>query len=164
MTPIAQTQPPPDRLIAPYARRDGHYADAFRADVPGAHDLAAFLGAFYATPLFRAERAVLSLAGVGGSDDALLALAAGATETFAAWTVEARRPDEILLADVSGRTRSWLAVSPVAGGTRLWFGSVIVPVMRGGRPPLGPVFTLLTRPHRAYSRALLAAAVRRVLA
>jgi hypothetical protein len=155
---------PKHSLIAPFARLPGHYTDAFATDVSGDIDLSDFIRAFYTTPLFRAERGVLTLAGTGGSDSEVERLADGTGERFAAWTVEARRDDEILLADISGRTKSWLAVAEKGAGTRLRFGSVIVPTDRGGGPSLGPFVTALIGPHRVYSRALLAAAARRITA
>jgi hypothetical protein len=60
------------------------------------------------------------------------------------------------------RTKSWLAVAGGGVGTQLWFGSVIVPKTGAGRPAPGPFVTALIGPHRVYSRALLAAAARRL--
>jgi hypothetical protein len=159
MAHVTSSAPPEGSLIAPFAGAPGHYADAFRAAVPGDVTLPGLIRAFYTTPLFRAERLVLSLAGLRGTDTDIAGLADGARAHFAAWTVEARRSDEILLADVSGRTKSWLKVARDETGTRVWFGSVIVPLGGGA---IGPAFTLLVGPHRVYSRALLAAACRRL--
>jgi hypothetical protein len=71
----------------------------------------------------------------------------------------------LLLADFTGATRSWLMSEVVpAGGTRLWFGSAVVPRRHGpgGQPQFGAGFHALLGFHRAYSRALLAAAGRRL--
>jgi hypothetical protein len=121
-----------------------------------------FLQAFYTTRLFRAERLVLRLAGFPSDDPQALALATCQTDRFAAWRVEARVADQVLLADVTGHTRSWLMVAPRPDGlpgTRLMFGSA---VLAGSRQTLGPLFTALLVPHRVYSRLLLAAAARKL--
>jgi hypothetical protein len=49
-------------------------------------------------------------------------------------------------------------------GTRLYFGSAVVPVhsLKRGRTSLGPVFTALLGFHKLYSRVLLRAAERRL--
>lgn len=163
MIKVVAVPPPEQSLIAAYARVPGHYADAYRADAPRDTGLPDFITAFYTTPLFRAERTVLSLAGLSSRDADVARLAAGTGEEFAAWRVEARRADEVLLVDVSGRTRSWLAVERTETAARLWFGSVVVPAGGGEGPErLGPAFTLLLGAHRVYSRGLLAAAARRL--
>ena len=50
-------------------------------------------------------------------------LAQGRRETFAAWQVESRAPDQLLLCDFRGGTRSWLMVIARREGTLLHFGS-----------------------------------------
>lgn len=158
MQPIRQMEPPASSLLAPFAAREGVYTDAFCAQVPTEQYLRDFVSAFYSTRLFRAERALLGvLARAPSSDADAMALAAGMTDRFAVWTVEVRRPDELLLADASGRTRSWLHAALAPGGTQLWFGSVVLPGPRGG---LGPVFRGLQGAHRLYARMLLRAAAR----
>lgn len=155
---IRQTDVPAGSLIAPYATSEGHYTDCFV--VAGSDgDLPAFIEAFYTQPLMRAERVVLRIAARAPSTDAeARALAHGRADRFAVWTVSQRTETEILLADASGRTLSWLSVA--AG---LAFGSVVVPVPdRRGRLTLGPVFHSLRGAHKLYSRALLAGAARRL--
>lgn len=153
-------QPPENSLIAPYHGAEGHYVDCFACAAPDAATLPAFIVAFYTQPLFQAERLVLRLAARSPSTDAeAKALADGARDTFAVWRVAGRSDWDILLADASGRTLSWLGV----GDGQLWFGSVVVPVRdRRGRLTLGPVFQTLLGVHKVYSRALLAGAVRRI--
>jgi len=119
MDQVSDAPLPDGSLIAPFGEMEGHYTDAFRVRVAGDVDLAALIGAFYRTPLFRAERFVLRIAARAPSTDAELdALASGAAERFAAWSVEARRDDEILLSDQSG------------------IGGVSVAVTRARRPEL----------------------------
>lgn len=163
MKKITEHAPPVDSLIAGFAAQPAHYVDAFYSDVSDAVDLPAFVGAFYTTPLFRAERLVLRLTAKAPSSDAdVAALAEGTADRFAVWTVEGRREDELLLGDASGRTKSWLHVTPEGAGTRIWFGSVVVPVKVRGKLTLGPVFQALVGAHKVYSRLLLGSAVARL--
>ncbi|MEO0389662.1 MAG: hypothetical protein AAF218_01850 [Pseudomonadota bacterium] len=140
-------------LLAPLARAEGVYTDAF--ETTGAASLAELVGAFYTQPLFRAERVVLAAFGARSNDLDVAALAKGQAERFAVWRVEARRADELLLADRFGTTMSWLSVGPRV----LRFGSAVVPG-RGQGLSL-PVRAILPL-HRGYSRLLLAGAARRL--
>jgi hypothetical protein len=123
--------------------------------------------AFYTTGLFRLERWILRLLVARPStDEEACQLAGGEGDGFAAWSVEARAPDQLLMRDFTGRTRSWFMVSTIEGspGARLYFGSVVVPLRdpkTNGRS-LGPVHGPLIGFHKLYSRMLLAAAARRL--
>ena len=152
---------PRDGLLAPYVERPGAYTDCFEVMHPLEADLEAFITAFYTTWLFRLERLALTLPlRHWVRDTEARGLAKGQRSTFAAWRVEARREREILLCDLSGATRSYLAVSPKTGGvTRLVFGSAVVP--RDGRE-LSPWVRRLTPLHRFYARCLLRSAERRL--
>ena len=157
---IAEAALPPGALVGRY-QGGGGYTDCFTATVPGRVTQAAYVEAFYTTPLFKLERLVLAVLVARPSTDAQArSLAAGETETFAAWTVEAREPDQVLLCDFLGSTRSWLmsAADPASETTTFWFGSAIVPRKGAARP--GPGFRALVPFHRLYARALLRAAVR----
>jgi hypothetical protein len=150
---------PDNALLREYTRR-GDYTDGFAVDVPRAVSHARFVTAFYTTWLFKLERLVLTGIGKPSTDAEAAQLAAGAREQFAAWRVEARAPDQLLLCDFQGNTRSWLMVEPAANGTRLLFGSAVVKRGRdasGGKALTGG-FNALLGFHVAYSRALLAAA------
>lgn len=132
----------------------GDYLDCFAVQQRRAIGLGEFVAAFYATPLFRLERAVLALVLKRWvRDREVVALAQGA-EQFAVWRVIYRDADQILREDRSGATRSWLAVED----HRLLFGSGVR--ARGGQLSLS--VRLLLPLHRAYARALLRAAVRRL--
>jgi hypothetical protein len=162
---IRRCELPADSLLRPYLR-DGGFADCYGTQVDHAVSHPRFVEAFYSTWLFRLERALLAIAVRRPSSDAdVRALASGATERFAAWTVEGRAPGQLLLADEFGNTRSWLMARPQEGGTALYFGSAVLP-RKGrtadGRPRMGGVFRALLGFHALYSRALLAAAVRRL--
>lgn len=152
---------PSAALLQRYRTAPG-FADCYAVEINRAVTLPQFIAAFYTTPLFKVERAILRwFARRPSSDAEARALAAGERETFAAWRVEARANDQILLADFLGRTRSWLMVESLdAGRTRLYFGSGIVPKVdkQTGQAAMGIAFTALLGFHRLYSRALLAAA------
>jgi hypothetical protein len=94
------------------------------------------------------------------TDEDARRLARDQAETFAAWSVEARAPDQLLLTDFQGNTRSWLMCEPQGTGTRLYFGSAVVPTARGAK--LGLVYRALLGLHKLYSRALLRAAASRL--
>ena len=164
MVVVVNQDIPPGRLIADYAERAGHFTDCFSCVVPGKVALADFVTAFYTTPLFRAERFVLRVAARAPSTDAQArAVADGQSERFAIWTVETRRGNELMMAERSGRTKSWFKVMAQCSETQLLFGTVVVPVRsKSGDLVLGPVFDSLKGAHTFYARALLAAAARRV--
>ncbi|MEO8718123.1 MAG: hypothetical protein ABI423_07865 [Burkholderiales bacterium] len=153
--------PLPDAALLNVYRRDGGYADCYRTDIALPASLAQFVEAFYTTPVFKLERAILKWALSMPSTDAQAAqLAAGTGNSFAAWRVEKRAQDQLLLCPVGKRTRSWLMVAPCAAGTRLYFGSAVVPARnsRTGRGSLGAPYRALLGFHRLYSRILLHAA------
>ena len=165
MRSIEPSPLPAQALLARYADGSG-YSDCFTTALARAVTLDAFIENFYTSRLFKLERAILATLFACPSTDAEAAeLAAGERERFAAWTVEARAGDQILLCDLRARTRSWLMVESLsAPGTRLFFGSAIVPAYpeREGRAALGAGFRALLGFHRLYSRALLHAAARRL--
>lgn len=140
----------------------GAYVDCWVADVGFAATHADFVAAFYTTWLFRLERLLLRWLVAKPSTDAdAHTVANGRSDTFAAWRVEARAVDELLLADYTGRTKSWFRVEPLesGAGTRLFFGSAVVPLARdGGKPRMGFPFDALLGFHRLYSWSLLTAA------
>ncbi len=160
---------PAHSLLRRYA--DNGYADCYvtAIDIPVSH--AEFVAAFYTTALFKLERIILRLAGLPSTDAQAQELATGARDAFAAWRVEARDTDQILLSDSSGRTKSWLMVARTLDDaavprTRLYFGSAVVPRLNvaSGRNEMGRVFRMLLGFHKMYSRALLGSARRRLIA
>ena len=118
--------------------------------------LGEYITVFYSSLAFRPEQALLRLVGKPSSRADVTAVAAGA-EHFAAWTVEARSDDQILLRDFMGRTRSWLMVEQMAGGTRLYFGSAMV---RQSSPAERGTFKALLWFHKLYARTLLRSAAK----
>ena len=155
---------PADALLRRYVDT-GAFTDCYAVDARGAVSFARYVEAFYTSAAFRAERVILKwLANRPSTDDDVRRLAAGEVEAFAAWTVEARTADQLLLRDMTGRTRSWLKVEPRGDVTRLYFGSAVVPKRQGtdGRPEMGGGFRPLLGFHRMYSRVLLGSARKRV--
>jgi hypothetical protein len=142
----------------------GEYIDAYALPFDSPVSLEAFVEAFYCTPLFRAERVVLTVFGYPSRDAQARALLQGQGERFAAWRLQARRPNELLMTDAQGATRSWFFVQAEGGGTRLWFGSALVLRRRGpdGQPIMSKAAKALLGLHESYSRALLRAAARRL--
>ena len=161
-----QKSPLPDAaLLAAYAR-GGSYTDCYATDVPAVVSFETYVTSFYTTAVFRTERLILKWALARPSTDAdACALAAGTADRFAAWDVEARADDQMLLRDLRGRTRSWLMVAPIGSSsapvTRLYFGSAVVP--RSGSPEgLGFPYSTLLGFHKLYSQVLLGAAKARL--
>ena len=146
------------------------YADCYVVEVPGAVTQEEYVEAFYTSPLFKVERAILKhLASRPATDADVRSLAAGKLKKFSAWIVEGQSPTELLLADFTGRTRSWLKAETARGpsappSTMLYFGSAVVPRSRQGvpLPTIGWLFHALLGFHRLYSRTLLSAASKRV--
>lgn len=164
---IRRCELPPGALLRTYQANQA-YTDCYCTDVAQPVSQAQYVEAFYTTAVFKLERLLLRLFVSRPSTDAQArALASGAADAFAAWQVEARAADQLLVCDFSGRTRSWLmvAAAEAAGTTRLYFGSAVVPVTgrRSGRPELGGTFRALLAFHKLYSRVLLAAARRRLI-
>lgn len=163
---IAGAALPPGALLARYEAATG-YTDCFVATVPGQVTHGAYVEAFYTTALFKLERIILAvLLSRPSSDREVRGLVTGEASRFAAWTVEAREPNQILLCDFLGASRSWLMseVDPASpkGATTLYFGTALVPSEGTGR--LGIGFRAMIPFHRLYARALLRSAVRRLKA
>ena len=161
---IEETPLPKAALLRRYFD-DGEYTDCFATTVPAASSLSGYVTAFYTTRLFKAERVVLRLfASISSSDDDAVKLSQGARESFAAWNVEDRRNDQLLLIDIRGQTGSWFMCEPQDSGSRLYFGSV---VFRQKETSTGKElrwsYRLLLGAHRLYSRALLSAARTKIL-
>jgi len=157
--------PIPDDVLLNNYLREGTYTDCYVTDIRGSVSHVQYVLAFYTTRVFKLERLILKLAVSRPSTDAQAKqLATGSIDEFAAWDVEARSDNQLLMCDVQRRTRSWLMVVPMEGTggsrTRLYFGSAVVPVRnaRTGMLTLGFVFRALLGFHRVYSVVLLSAA------
>jgi hypothetical protein len=113
----------------------GSYTDCYRVEIERTVTLAEFIQAFYSTGLFQLERKILKWAVARPSTDQELNLLADSRiATFAAWAVDARSVDQILLTDFTAKTRSWLMTETITNAstraTYLYFGSVIVPARK----------------------------------
>jgi hypothetical protein len=145
---------PEHALLAKYAQ-NGAYTDCYATEVARPVSQAEYVEAFYTGAVFKLERLLLAWFVSRPSTDAQAKeLACGALSDFAAWRVEGRSTDQLLMCDLSGRTRSWFMVAPVQTGgstsTRLYFGSAVV--------RLDLLFNALLGFHKLYSRVLLHAA------
>jgi hypothetical protein len=150
--PVHADTLPQHALLQRYTADPSNYTDCYVKDVADSVSLTEFITAFYTTPLFRAERFVLKVAVRRPSTDHdVIALAKGEVTKFAAWTVEDREDDQILLCDMSGHTRSWFMVQPIDTGTRLYFGSAVTPAT-------GIMVKALMPLHKLYAQGLLGSA------
>jgi hypothetical protein len=157
---VRKSSLPTGALLDKFAR-ENIYTDCFTIEVPAGVTLAQYITAFYTTSIFKVERVILKWAFSRPSTDVQAKLLAeGETDSFAAWRVEERSENQLLMSDFMGRTRSWLMIEPLetpAGpGTRLYFGSAVVPAP--GSSTAGPGFGLMLGFHKIYSEILLSAA------
>lgn len=118
---------PEDSYLHEFAARRAH-TDGFYCDLSGTIPLSDFIGAFYTSWLFQLERQILAaIIARPSSDQEALALARGEREKFAAWSVEMRCHNQIIMLDYKSKTRSWLMCEPRGSSTRLYFGTIIEP-------------------------------------
>lgn len=170
MTPIKSCALPEHALLKKYGNCSadtaaGAFNDCYCTEIDDIVSLPDFVFAFYTTPVFKLERVILKfLANRPSTDSDAQQLADAAADRFAAWTVEERSSDQLLLCDMRGRTRSWLMVAAAESGTRLYFGSAVVPIRNNasGEEEIGKAFSLLLGFHKVYSKVLLRAARRRL--
>ncbi|WP_298256479.1 hypothetical protein [uncultured Litoreibacter sp.] len=152
---------PEDALLQRYNDGSGHYTDCFTTHISRRTTLPEFVEAFYTAPLFRAERVVLRYIAKRPSTDQDASDVAHARATkFAVWEVEDRSASQLLMCDVSGKTRSWFMTRDTEHGTQLFFGSAVT-----ANPTTGTVGVLIKATawlHVIYSRALLKGAVKRI--
>jgi hypothetical protein len=148
---------PQGALLAAYAQ-SGAYTDCYAADVAASVSQAQFVEAFYTGGVFKLERALIRLFLLRASTDAQAReLARGEIAEFAAWRVEEQTTTQLLMCDLAGRTRSWLMVEPGTAGTKLYFGSAVVPSVDRvtGERRMGLLFKALLGFHKVYSQVLL---------
>lgn len=159
---------PENSLLSRY-RDKGTYTDCYTTDVDRRISQIEYIRAFYTTAPFRVERTILKWAvSKPSTDEDVRLLAEAKVETFAAWNVEARRDDQILLSDYRGRTRSWLmsetSSSNAGDSTRLYFGSAVVPIRikQTEERRKENAFSVLLQFHKLYSQILLSSAKSRL--
>lgn len=151
-----------DALLYRY-HQSGDHTDCFCCSLPQAVTQDQLVAAFYQTWLFKLERRILAVALKQDSDDAeAAALSRQQATKFSAWYVEEQNADQLLMADIEGRTRHWLMAENQGDATTLYFGSAVI---KGGpnRSRFARfVFSALAGFHILYSRLLLAAAARKL--
>lgn len=158
MVRVHQGDLPEGALLSRYSAV-GH-TDCYWVDVAQDVTFEDFLTAFYTSWLFKVERMILWLVQRPSTDREAVELAKGQRAQFAAWDVEDRTEDQVLMCDMAERTRSWLKVASLAVGTRLYFGSAVVPDANSGQ--MGWLFHALMGFHKIYSVQLLKAALRKL--
>lgn len=156
MSGVEKRELPQSALLQTYLQSNA-YTDCYAITIDKRVSLDDYVLAFYTTWLFRIERVILKLVSKPSTDDDARRLVAGKQQHFAAWTVEDRNDNQLLMCDYRGRTRSWFMTEPIDNGTRLYFGSAVVPASPHD-PDIGAGFSLLLGFHKLYSRALLSAA------
>lgn len=149
----------PEQALLQRYRSSGAFTDCYRSEITAAVTHAEFVQAFYTTWLFKLERLILKwVVDLPSTDAQAQQLAQGGSEQFAAWRVEERSDNQLLLTDYRGRTRSWLMTHAIGAGehrrTWLYFGSAVVAAQPGGQD-IGRGFRLLLGFHKLYSRLLL---------
>jgi hypothetical protein len=158
----------PDSSLLSAYQDSGAYTDCYTTSVNLCVTQAEYINAFYTSLPFKLERFILRWAvSKPSSDEGAQRLAEAKAETFAAWYVEARRDDQILLSDYRDRTRSWLMSKPVTEeSTQLYFGSAVIPAIdsQTGEKRMETSFSLLLQFHKFYSQVLLSSAKTRLSA
>lgn len=155
---------PADALLQRFVA-EGHYTDCFTTTASRSVSLPEFVEAFYTSWLFKTERVILdALASLPSTDDEARQVANGERDSFAAWDVEDRSADQLLLIDFRKRTGSWFKLEGMDEGSRLYFGSVVFKTEQtSSGMQMEWTYRLLLGFHRLYSRALLSAARSRLL-
>lgn len=161
-TSIESCPAPEHALLQAYIRQQGAYTDCYAVNVHGIVPHSDFVHAFYTSAVFKLERLILQCClNKPSTDFEARQLAECAISKFAAWRVESRAADQLLMCDFLGRTRSWLMAHPWQSEsgykTRLYFGSAIVARRRAkdGKRTIGIGFKVMLGFHRLYSRVLL---------
>lgn len=161
--------PVPVKALLERYSAPGGYVDCYWTEISEHVSFPEFIFAFYTTPLFKLERYILRLfVAKPSTDTQARQLAEGSCNTFAAWYVESRSENELLMCDFVGRTRSWMMTIPVNTGngprTRLYFGSAVVPKRdpKTGELSLGFAYQALLGFHKIYSVLLLYSAKLRI--
>jgi hypothetical protein len=154
MISIQKIRAPANIMLDKYTSVTGTYTDCYVTEILHNVMFSEYVFAFYTTPLFKLERSILKCTvSKPSTDSQVRQLADGTIEEFAAWTVEARTENELLMCDFLGHTRSWLMVENAGAKTKLYFGSAVVP--KRGAKRLGFGFRAMLGFHQLYSVLLL---------
>jgi len=143
--------PLPEYALLTKFAREGAYADCYVAAVPLEVTHAEYVEAFYTSWLFKLERFILGrFVGKPSTDAEARELARGERGSFAAWSLDSRAGNQLVMLDYLAATCSWLMIESRPAQTMLYFGTGIL--------SRSPAFRLLMPFHKLYARALLAAA------
>jgi len=162
--------PLPENALLNTYQQNGAYTDCYCTQISSAVTHSQYVHAFYTTSVFKLERSILKwVVSKPSSDAQVVLLAEGEIDTFAAWSVENRCENQLLLCDYQKRTRSWLMIEHAEGEndtqTRLYFGSAVVPIknLKVGGSSFGFGFHALSWFHKIYSVVLLFSAKSRLM-
>src|SRR4030095_9894057 len=88
---------PPTALLRSY-RDAGAYIDCYATEIAARVSHSEYVEAFYTTFVFKLERLLLKwLVSKPSTDTGAARLARGELDSYAAWTVEGRAPDQVLM-------------------------------------------------------------------
>ena len=165
---IEETPLPDTALLQKYVK-SGDFTDCYSIDIDKHISQADFIEAFYNSRVFKLERLVLTCVVFKPSSDKQAAqLAIGTREKYAAWDLEARNENQLLMCDFQKATRSWLMTDQLGTKeqprTRLYFGSALIAPTshRNGEKALPIHIKMLMPAHAIYSRCLLKSAAKRI--
>lgn len=155
LLPSVQKCSIPANTMLEYYLTKNTYTDCYTTEVSGQVSFSEYICAFYTTFLFKLELLILKLfLSKPSTDETARQLANGNVANFAAWTVERRDENELLMCDFMGRTRSWFMIIPKDGvQTRLYFGSAVLPKRNATSIEFG--FRAVFGFHQIYSVYLL---------
>lgn len=165
MFSIEKCPVPANTMLEKYLM-NGAYTDCYSTEITNQISFPEFILAFYTTPLFKTEGLILKLTVSKPSTDVQARqLADSEIKEFAAWTVESRSENQLLMCDLMKRTRSWFMIVPInESRTKLYFGSAVTSREdpKTGKRSLGFVFQALLGFHQIYSILLLYSAKSRL--
>lgn len=165
MLSIEKCSVPTNTMLEKYLM-NGTYTDCYSTEISRQVSFPEFIFAFYTTPLFKTEGLILKFTVSKPSTDVQARqLADSEIKEFAAWTVEDRSENELLMCDFMKRTRSWFMVIPInESRTKLYFGSAVTSREdpKTGKLSLGFIFQALLGFHQIYSILLLYSAKSRL--
>lgn len=159
---------PENGLLNAYGLQSGCYTDCFYIDMPGSVSFSTYVYAFFNSPVFKLERALLRLfTSSPSSDNDVENLASGVSDGLSMWNVEERGDNQMIMSVGNGPIRTWLMCcnSGISSGTtRLYFESAVLPTQHNASRDLkmGRTYRILLGFHKQYSRILLRSAKRKL--
>ncbi len=158
---IDETPLPENALLQKYVK-SGDYTDCFSVVIDKHVSQADFIEAFYNSRVFKLERFILTcLVFKPSSDRQAAQLAIGTIEKYAAWNLEARNENQLLMCDFKQATRSWLMTEKIEPNestqTRLFFGSALIARtnQQNNEKSIPFLIKSMVPAHQFYSKCLL---------